>query len=84
MLRLTIYKSTTIFSENLVTVHMKNTEVKMKKPTYLGAAILDLAKVLMHRFWYDYVKPTWSDRAKLIMTDTDSWIGLEQLYLKTH
>ena len=72
MLRLTNYKSTTIFSENLAAVHMLKTEVKMDKPIYLGAAILDLSKVLMYGFWYDYVKPTWGENARLIMTDTDS------------
>ena len=24
---------------------------------YLGLSILELIKILMHEFWYDYVKP---------------------------
>ena len=36
---------------------MKKTKIKMNKPIYLGLAILDISKTLMHDFWYDYLKP---------------------------
>ncbi|CAB4037629.1 Hypothetical predicted protein [Paramuricea clavata] len=50
----------------------------LDKPNYLGAAILDLSKILMYDFWYNYAKPTWGDRVRLIMTDTDSlFVGIE-------
>ena len=29
----------------------------MNKPVYLGLLILDLSKILIYEFWYDYVKP---------------------------
>ena len=29
----------------------------MNKPVYLGLSILELSKILMYEFWYDYVKP---------------------------
>ena len=32
------------------------TEVLMNKPIYLGLLILDLSKILMYEFWYDYLK----------------------------
>ena len=29
----------------------------MNKPVYLGLSILELSKLLIYEFWYDYVKP---------------------------
>ena len=37
-------------------------------------SILDISKTLMYKFWYDYFKPKYVDRAKLCYTDTDSFI----------
>ena len=62
------------FSENLLAIEMKKTKVKMNKPIYLGMSILDISKTLMYKFWYDYFKPKYGDRAKLCYTDTDSFI----------
>ena len=66
------YKRVNEFHENLVAVHMEKATVKLDKPIYLGMAILDLSKTLMYEFHYDYVKPKWGDKAKLLFTDTDS------------
>ena len=46
----------------------------MNRPVYLGMAILEISKTLMHEFWYDYIKPKYGDRAKLCYTDTDSFV----------
>ena len=29
----------------------------MNKPVFLGLSVLELSKILMYGFWYDYVKP---------------------------
>ena len=58
---------------------MKKTRVKLTKPLYLGMSILDISKILMYKFWYDYIRPKYGDRAKLCYTDTDSFI----IYIKT-
>ena len=53
---------------------MKKVEVKMKKPIYLGLSILEISKIIMHVFWYDYVKKKYEDMVKLCYMDTDSLI----------
>ena len=61
-----------IFSENLVSVHLKKTSLTMNKPVYLGMCILDLSKTIMYDLHYNYIKPKYGDKAKLLFTDTDS------------
>ena len=46
----------------------------MNKPLYLGMSILDISKIVMYGFWYDYVKPQHNDKAKLCYMDTDSFV----------
>ena len=73
------YHSHKNFSEHLMAIEMKKTRVKMTKPLYLGMSILDISKILMYEFWYNYIIPKYGDKAKLCYTDTDSFI----IYIKT-
>ena len=57
-------------------MEMKKREVYMNKPIYLGQSILDISKMLMYEFWYDYLKPMYDKNIKLCYTDTDSFIFL--------
>ena len=68
------YESRKIFNENLVSVHMKKTSLTMNKPVYLGMSILDLSKTLMFDFHYKYIIPKYGNKAKLLLTDTDSFL----------
>ena len=68
------YHSHKKFSDHLIAIEMKKTKVKMTKPLYLGMSILDISKILMYEFWYDYINPKYGDKAKLCYTDTDSFI----------
>ena len=44
------------FSENLLAIEMKKTQMHMNKPVYLGLSILELSKTLTYEFWFNYVK----------------------------
>ena len=73
------YHTTKWFTENLLAIEMKKTKVKMNKPIYLGLSILEISKILMYEFWYDYMKPKYGGNVKLCYMDTDNFI----IYIKT-
>ena len=68
------FKSGVLFGENLVGCETGKTKVVMNKPVYLGQVILDLSKIIMYEFHYDYMVPKYSDRLKLCHMDTDSLV----------
>ena len=39
----------------------------MNKPAYLALLILELSKMLMYEFWYDYVKPKYGKKIKIML-----------------
>ena len=68
------YHTMNYISEDLSITEMNKTSVKMNKPIYLVLSILDISKILMYKFWYDYMKPKYNDNIKLCYMDTDSFI----------
>ena len=79
------YHTTKYFSENLMAIEMKETKLKTNNPIYLGMSILDISETLMHKFWYDYIKPKYQHKAKLCYTDTDSFvIHIKTKYIYEH
>ena len=68
------YYTINLISEDLSITEMKKTKIKMSKPIYLGLSILEISKLLMYEFWYDYMKPKYNDNVRLCYMDTDSFI----------
>ena len=58
---------------------MRKTLIMMNKPVHFGLSILELSKILMYEYWYDYRKPKHGEKAKLCYMDRDSFI----VYIKT-
>ena len=68
------YHTINYISEDLSIIEMNKTNVKRNKPIYLGLAILEISKILMYEFWYDYMKPKYGNNVKLCYMDTGSFI----------
>ena len=61
-----------IFNKDLTGVHLRKTKVYLNKPMYVGFAIVDMSKILMYDFHYNFIKQKYGEKAKLLFTDTDS------------
>ena len=66
------YVSSKIFNENLMAVHKVKETFTLNRPAYVGRCILDLSKMLMYDFHYNYIKRKYGNRARLLFTNTDS------------
>lgn len=66
------FKTFKIFNENLTAAHMAKTKLVLNRPIYVGCSILDISKILMYDFHYNFIKNRYNDGAKLLFTDTDS------------
>ena len=66
------YVSSKIFNENLMAVHKVKETLTLNRPAYLGMCILDLSKMLMYDFHYNYIKKKYNNGARLLFTDTNS------------
>ena len=66
------YISSKIFNENLMAVHNVKETLTLSNPAYVSMCILDLSKMLMYDFHYNYIKKKYGNRAKLLLTHTDS------------
>ena len=61
-----------LFGENLMGCEMERMKVVMNKPVYLSQVILDLSKLVMYEFHYDYMRHKYdSQNLRLCYMDTD-------------
>ena len=58
---------------------MKRTQILMYKAVYLDLSVLEISKIVMYEFCYDYVKLEYGQNAKLCYMDTNSFT----VYIKT-
>ena len=58
------YHTTKFFTKKLLVIEMNKTcsKNRMNKPVHLGLSILELSKILMYEFWYDYVKLKYGEK----------------------
>ena len=53
---------------------MKSIWILMNKPVSFGLLIIEISKIVMYKFWYDYVRSKYREKAKFCYMDTDSFI----------
>ena len=53
-------------------VHKVKDTLTLNRPAYVGMCILDLSKMLMYDFHYNYIKKMYNNRARLLFTNTYS------------
>ncbi|XP_057308026.1 uncharacterized protein LOC130645918 [Hydractinia symbiolongicarpus] len=68
------FKGENYFSSHLMGVEIGKAEVSMNKPVYIGQAILDKSKVVMHEFHYDYMQPKYGRKLRICYMDTDLFV----------
>ena len=69
------FKSGVLFGENLMGCEMGKMKVVMNKLVYLSQVILDLSKIIMYEFHYNYIVPKRGlEKLKLCYIDTDSLV----------
>ena len=66
------FKQFSIFQPNLTAVTLAKTKITWNKPTFVGAAVLELSKLVMFNFYYNIMKPRYGERVHLLYSDTDS------------
>ena len=68
------FKGCTVVSANLALVELARSMVTLNKAIYVGFSVLELSKVHMYRFYYEYLVPMYQKRGLyLLFTDTDSF-----------
>lgn len=61
------FQSFKIFNDDLVAVNMRETNIVLSRPIYAGFCILDLSKIYMYQFHYDFMKAKYGSKAQLLL-----------------
>ena len=63
-----------VFDNDLVTVRKSKVTLMLNRPAFAVMFILDLSRVLMYEFLYNYIKNKYGNNSRLIFTNTESLI----------
>ena len=66
------YVSSKLFNKNLMAVQKVKETLTLNRLAYVGRCILDLSKMLMYDFHYNYITKKYNNRVRLLFTNTDS------------
>ena len=66
------FNGLTIYNSRLAGIEMKKPRVMLNKPFAVGFTVLELSKLHLYKFHYDYVKKLYGNDSKLLFCDTDS------------
>ena len=63
-----------VFDNDLVTIRKSKVTLMLNRPAFAVMFILDLSRVLMYEFLYNYIKNKYGNNSRLIFTNTESLI----------
>jgi len=67
------FRHAAINNDDLTMVRGARQRVTLNKPISVGLSILEISKLIMYQFYYDYLKPKYGNKCTLLFTDTDSF-----------
>lgn len=69
------FKRSIIFNRNLVACELSRLNININKPLIVGFSILELSKLHMYNFHYDFMMKNFdANNCKILYTDTDSFM----------
>lgn len=69
------FKKLVIFNENLVAIELSKSEIKLNKPVAVGVCVLEISKIKMYDFHYNFMLKNYSHQnCRIHYTDTDSFV----------
>lgn len=55
-------------------VELRRLHVRIDKPIYVSMRILEISKTHVYEFQYDYMRPAYRERCRIMYTETDSLV----------
>ena len=66
------YISNKTLDNDLVMLSKSKVTLTLNKPVYVGTCTLDVNKVMIYEFHYDYIENKYDNNSRILFTDTDS------------